>query len=117
METVTVKGRVYKVNYPYLMPDGQMGYLTGIVDGQFSLIAAKNITDSQWEVDYLHEIFPGTITDAPIELEDGEMFLFTYEDAQCLGFYSKANDTFINYESTICFINEAILITPLRERT
>lgn len=116
MHTVTVGTSVFQFEELYEDERGNVGFLRAYDEDSGFELGINGVT---WQAEQLNltSYTAGTITDAPIVLEDGEMCLFTYKGEECLGFYSKANDTFINYVSTICFLNEAIMITPLRERT
>ena len=76
METVTVKGKVYQIGEPYLV-DGELCYLSGTVGDSLEFCSDKELTHlhSSAPASYVSAIQSiGTITDAPIELEDGEWY-------------------------------------------
>jgi len=79
MEKVTVKGKVYQIGEPYRsVDDGRIGYLqTAIAGGGFSLKLKPNIEEAGEVIlcAGIEGLTVGTITDAPIELEDGEWYM------------------------------------------
>ena len=119
METVTVKGKVYQIGQLYICNQGEIGILKKADESEdFPFILSwdnKVVSETKpcERIYELHHSLLGTITDAPIELENGDMCAFEYDNTHCLGFYSKANDTFVNNGEFVCFLNEAIMIDPL----
>lgn len=118
MKTVTVKGKVYQVGAIYwargeyleLVRVKNMG--TGFLMAYPDKSAAFVGTDTLKTVD--QEL--GTIIDAPIELEDGDMCAFEYQNTHCMGFYNKGTKTFVNFGETVCCLSEAVMIAPLVEK-
>ena len=116
MKTVTVKGKVYQT--------GGMYYFYGLTrtGGEISILLYANDNgfqtyDNTWENCVVLDQKVGTITDAPIELEDGEMYSFEFDATRCMGFFNEAHQAFVNCGTFLCFLNEAIMIAPLMERT
>ena len=109
MKTVTVKGKVYQVNMPYVCVDtGKIGYLYSNVtrNGKpFQLSVRPDFNPTRGgEVILANEIEPftaGTIEDAPIKLEDGEWYMCERGGIPCPLYY--ANSWFHDWcEDVIC---------------
>lgn len=114
MKTVTVKGKVYQTGEWYLNDQDEACYLIDhSIDG-FEVDINGMRYQSQ-ELTVIESV--GTITDAPIELEDGEMYSFEFDATRCMGFFNEAHQAFVNCGTFLCFLNEAIMIAPLMERT
>lgn len=118
METLTVDGKVYKIGAMYWAAGEYLELVSYTHLGGFIMaypdIGAGHVSASCIKV---IENENGTITDAPIELEDGEMYSFEFDAMRCMGFFNKAGQTFVNFGEFLCFRSEAIMIAPLMERT
>ena len=112
METVTVKSRVYQIGGLYMFGAAGIYPLLGVKGDMFHFGHHPADEGSSYNCEEI-SLNLGTITDAPIELEDGDMCRFEYQNTHCMGFYSKANKSFVNFGETICFLREVIMIDPL----
>lgn len=120
METVNVNGRLYQMGQMYRNVCGEACILVSVIDntprpfGVVPLSAGQKIYAGSLSPIDPREL--GTITDAPIELEDGDMCAFEYQNTHCMGFYNKGTKTFVNFGETVCCLSEAIMIAPLVEK-
>lgn len=75
MDTVKVKGWVYQIGGLYLDGESNTGYLIGADEDIGSFKLSMNGTD--WFTNRIEtsDHQSGTITEAPIELEDGEWYM------------------------------------------
>jgi hypothetical protein len=96
-KTVTHKGNVYEIGKYYLFSDDGISLILG------KLTKVKKAdwpfhTDNNDIFMYAHEVSTlkdtGTITPAPIELIDGNAYMFDYEGVSCTGVYDAISGRF-----------------------
>lgn len=100
-ETIEYNGNVYEIELNYLFGDEKHGVyhcgkLLGInSDGEFC--TEHDVWELCEELPASNEL--GSITKAPIKLEDGECYQFEYIDrGTCRGIYSKLHHAIIGSE-------------------
>jgi hypothetical protein len=95
--TVTHEGNVYEIGKYYLFRMHSVTWTLGILEKINNSHTCYFCTPfKEWL--YIKEIPAseniGTITPAPIELIDGNAYMFDYEGKQTIGLYYKLNDMF-----------------------
>jgi len=94
METVTVKGKVYQIGVLYTSMCGcHIGHLKEVTEESFILDCGIYI-DLQ-EIGAINASELGTITDAPLELEDGEWYMCKYQIQTASETFSWANEVLL----------------------
>ncbi|PHQ78911.1 MAG: hypothetical protein COB66_07925 [Coxiella sp. (in: Bacteria)] len=93
MEKVTVKGKVYQIGGLYICNQGEIGILKSANENEeypFVLIWDSPIVKRTKPCERIYTVAQsviGTITDAPIELEDGEWYMCKF----------KRNEVFVSW--------------------
>lgn len=93
MKTITVQGKVYQIGKLYSCSDSYMhGYLRAhsASNDSFILSSCPRLGDrhvTSREIDVVGGL--GTITDAPVELVDGEWYMCFHKNANFVGCYNS----------------------------
>lgn len=120
METVTVRGEIYEIGEPYTIDnDGEIGYLHSYdFDlGHFVVSIKGDLTAIHATPKLIRAIDSvGTITDAPMELENYDVCEFEVNGFRSAGIFNKERNCFMNAGNKVCGFNEAVKIVPLREK-
>jgi hypothetical protein len=114
MKTITHKGKVYQIGGMYEFSDSGSSWhiemLYNICDQDFFETYCEHINDSSsWKKCRSVSGELGTIEDAPLELEDGEWYVFNVEfnPFAFVGYYSEKRNSFMNGDNKVCGKSEA----------
>ena len=102
VKTVEYDGIVGEVNCVYMLADNTHVVLEGACEYGFIVSRVDSISKDEWHVRTIHPstLKAGTITKAPIRLDDGAAYRIDYPDANRKGIlclYCRHENTFHNY--------------------
>ena len=117
-KTVVYEGNVYEIGKDYLFGKSLiLGNLTAIDSGPlfpFKFLDLEGIENGAGEI-HLVSVDAGTITPAPVELINGNAYMFKYHASRkpVVGVYSSGTGKFITTQSD----HSACACTDIREMT
>jgi len=104
IKTVTHKGSVYKIGGVYEFSDSGKAWA---VDELLSVgdcsIFPFNAREYEWELIREFNCTVGTITPVPVELIDGNAYMFDYKGRQLTGLCNVSTEQFLTTESRILY--------------
>ena len=105
MKTITHKGKVYRIGGRYMDEDSNIGLLDSHDGRTFRLSSEIRV----WFCDELHTFEVGTIEDAPLELEDGQWYVFNigFTPLPFAGYYSEKRKSFMSGNNKVCGKSQA----------
>tara|TARA_R110002167_G_scaffold9628_3_gene44557 strand:- start:2519 stop:2872 length:354 start_codon:yes stop_codon:yes gene_type:complete len=94
MKTITHKGKVYQIGGRYADENENIGLLDSCDGRTFKM---SSISRGFWFCNGLRTFEVGTIEDAPLELEDGEWYVFNvgFNSFDFAGYYSEKHKSFM----------------------
>jgi hypothetical protein len=94
--TEEYEGNVYELDKHYLFGNSHQLHKLLRIDklSDFPFRIIDNTHENGFKSIHLVNLDEGTITPAPIELIDGNAYMFDYESKQTIGLYYKLNDMF-----------------------
>lgn len=114
--TVEYDGIMGEVNCVYMLADNTHVVLDNACEHGFIVSRVDSISKDEWHVRtiYPSQLKAGTITKAPIKLEDGEVYGFNVNNgARYFGEYLENRKSFFSGENKVCGETEASNIVKL----
>ncbi len=118
-KTVVYKGNIYEIGSPYLFSALGKSWTYGILTDIDSSYKRPFCTDSQeWSsIKEIPRVTEGTIKHAPVEMINGNAYIFDINDSTYIGFYNKFQKAFFHSLSWIHQVAALEDCTDIREMT